>query len=274
MEKKAILLFLFFLTVPWLKNFATEQAPDFLIYREDTLSISVFPLEQLYDSHALPNSFLGKDKFAICTSCWRGYQAQWTIIDNQLYLSEIYPGCPSEHLNKKANLRKLFGAKYANGLVKADWFNGTVYATKGESVFLEAAGYPPYFYDAEFEFDFKNGELLDIRIFDNSKTHKSIFTHNRETLNEFLYSNINWTILPSLEKAIEVDVLFTTDKNGKIDSIVVTSGHTMSILDEEALKVVKEIPEWDVYYRNGIFRQIEWPLSIIFSDENRRKYNK
>jgi hypothetical protein len=80
--------------------------------------------------------------------------------------------------------------------------------------------------------------------------------------------------LPKLEKAVEVDIQFTTDKTGKIDSVVVTSGHTMTIFEEEAIKVVKEIPEWDVYYRNGIFRQIQWPLSIIFSDENRQKYNK
>jgi hypothetical protein len=274
MEKKAILIFLFFLTVLCLKNFATEQAPDFLIYKGDTLSISIFPLEQLYDSHALLNSFLGKDKLSQCTSCWRGYQAQWTINDNQLYLTEIYPNCPSEKLNKKVNLRKVFGAKYSNGLVKADWFNGTVYATKGKPIFVEAAGLPPWFYEAELEFDFKNGVLLQIRIFDNSKTHKSNFTHDRETLNKFLYSNINWTILPSLEKSIEVDVQFTTDRNGKIDSVAVISGHAMTILDEEAIRVVKAIPEWDVYYRIGMFKQIEWPISIIFSDENRRKYIK
>jgi hypothetical protein len=94
MEKKAILLFLFFLTVPWLKNFATEQAPDFLIYKGDTLSISIFPLEQLYDSHALPNSFLGKDKFAICTGCWRGYQAQWTIIAKPTLFNRNLPWLP------------------------------------------------------------------------------------------------------------------------------------------------------------------------------------
>jgi hypothetical protein len=44
--------------------------------------------------------------------------------------------------------------------------------------------------------------------------------------------------------------------------------------DQEAVRVVKSIPEWDVFYRHEKLERRNWNLPIIFSNENRKKYSK
>jgi hypothetical protein len=45
-----------------------------------------------------------------------------------------------------------------------------------------------------------------------------------------------------------------------------------SILDNEAIRVIKTIPDWDIYYRHGEHQRIGWTIPVVFNDENRNKY--
>lgn len=47
-----------------------------------------------------------------------------------------------------------------------------------------------------------------------------------------------------------------------------------TIFDQEAIRVVKAIPEWDVFYRHEKLERRSWLLPIIFSNDNRKKYKK
>jgi hypothetical protein len=47
-----------------------------------------------------------------------------------------------------------------------------------------------------------------------------------------------------------------------------------SLFDNEAMRVVKSIPEWDIYYRHEKHERSYWTLPIVFSEDNRRKYQK
>lgn len=88
---------------------------------------------------------------------------------------------------------------------------------------------------------------------------------------KFIYSNIQWDKLPKHDKTVKVFVQFSANEQGIIDSVKVMKGFDVTF-DNEAIRVVKSIPEWDVFYRRRQHERRGWTLPIIFSEENRQKY--
>lgn len=272
MKRNELILFIFLLTLPLVKSFATGQIPDRLIYKGDTLSIFANPLEQLYDNDSLRPKFFDDKEGCMSTACWRGYEAEWIIINDQLYLTGIFSCCFYED-GIKADLNKLFGNKYIDGKVKADWFTANIIAPQGKELYYVHMGYGSL-YEKELELQFKKGQLVGTKTYDNSKSRQSIYSQNEEKLREYIYSNINWNNLPNLDdKVIKVYVQFSANENGVVDSVKVMKGYD-SNFDQEAIRVVKSIPEWDVFYRHEKLERRSWNLPIIFSNDNRKKYNK
>jgi hypothetical protein len=196
------ILFLFLVTVPIINTLGTPQIPDLLIHNGDTMSIFSNPLEFLYENDSIRPDFFGENEGCITTYCWRGYQAEWKIIDNQLYLDGIY-SCCFHRDSVKANLENLFPKKYRNGMVKADWFTGNIIAPQGELVYYIHSGYASL-YEKEIELRFENGKLVDKEVYDNSKSKNSVYAQNSAKLLDFIYSNIKWDILPLKTKNIKV----------------------------------------------------------------------
>lgn len=252
--------------------FATAQVPDRLIYNGDTLSIFTNPLEQLYESDSIRPDFFGIRGGCSETSCWRGYVAEWKIKDDQLYLTDIFSCCYRDD-SVKADLYAMFGNKVINGEVKAEWFSGYILAPKGELLYYVHMDYGSL-YEIEQEFQFKNGRLTGAKIYDNSKSRRSIYTQVRGKLSEFIYANIKWGNLPPLNgKEIKVFLQISANENGLIDSVTVMRGYT-AVFDQEAMRIAKSIPQWDVFYRHGEFERITYQLGVVFSRFNRKKYNK
>lgn len=269
-QKVFILTFL--LTVSLFRTFATSQIPDRLIYNGDTLSIFANPLEQLYDNDSIRPNFFGKNEGCESTACWRGYVAEWLIFEGNLYLTGIRSCCYYED-SIKADLKELFGAKFINGKVKADWFTADIISPQGELLYYVHMGYESL-YETELEFQFVNGKLIGTKTYDNSMSRQSEYSQNSEKLKEFIYSNINWSDLPKLKKkAIKVYLQFSANEKGIIDSVKVMRGYN-SIFDKEAVRVVKNIPIWDIYYRHGVLQRVNWTLPVAFSEENRKIYNE
>lgn len=272
MKGKNSILFLFLLTAPLFRTFATSQIPDRLVYKGDTLSIFANPLEQLYDNDSLRPKFFGDKEGCISTACWRGYEAEWIITDNQLYLTGIFSCCFYQD-SIRADLKELFGNKCINGKVKANWFTADIIAPQGKELYYVHMGYGSL-YEKELELQIKNGQLIGTRTYDNSKSRQSIYSHKEEKLREFIYTNINWAALPKIDdETVKVYVQFSANENGIIDSVKVMKGYN-AIFDEEAIRIVKAIPEWDIFYRHEIVERRSWTLPIIFSEDNRKKYKK
>ncbi len=271
MRRIFIIQILLLLTVVLTKIFATSQTPDILIYKGDTLSLFANPLEQLYGNDSTRPKYFGKREACMNTACWRGYQAEWKIIDNQLYLTGIYSCCYYED-KIKADLTELFGNKCINGTVKADWVTGKLIVPKGKLIYYIHMGYDS-FYESELEFEFAKGQLIETKTYDNSKSRLSIYSKNEEKLKEFIYSNINWTDLPKTDKLVKVIISFAANEKGFVDDVKVMRGYD-SIYDKEAVRVVKAIPEWDVFFRRGKLEKAYWTLPVIFSAENKEKYKK
>jgi hypothetical protein len=262
--------FIFFSIIS-IKVFGTKQIPDILIWNGDTVSLFSNPLEQLFKIDSLRINLFGNSKNCSTTDCWRNYQAEWTIIDNQLYLTNIFSCCFYED-KIKADLKTLFNESYKDGKINAKWVTGNLIGSKGKFLFYSIANEYSV-YEGQTVLTIKNGELVETKSYDNSKSKQSEYTYNEEKLIKFIYTNIAWQNLPKLDKTIRVYVRFSANEKGIIDSVKVMKGYD-EIFDSEAKRVVKTIPEWETIYNLGQPERKNWDLPIIFSEENRKKYMK
>jgi hypothetical protein len=277
---KNIVKIIVLLFVP-IKLFGTAQIPDLIIYKGDTLSLFACPLE-FYPNEELinPKSLFGS-KGCFYTACWRNYVATWEIVDNQLYLTEVRNACyPTKMRNagasfkagvekdsigsEFADLKELFPERYKNGRVKANWFNGKLILPQGELLYYFHDGFESI-YESELEFTIENGILIETELFDNSKTKRSKFTSNEQLLRDFIYSNIKYENLPksdTVKRRVVVEII-SADDNGKIDSVRVLRG-VNELYDNEAVRIIKSIPEWDIIYRRGKKINRGWFMPILF----------
>lgn len=270
MKVKIHILALLLLTISVERVFATAQIPDILIYHEDTLSIFANPLAQLPGYDSLRTNLFNDHKLHWNTACWRGYQAEWTILDNQLYLTAIY-SCDYQQDSLKSDLKQLFGEKFTNGKIKADWVTEKILSPQGKELYYVHLGHESL-YEKEVIFEIVNGQLKGTTTYDNSKSRTSIYSQDT-TLLKFIYSNIQWEKLPKQDKPVIVRLLISGNEQGKIDSVKIIRGFDKTY-DKEALRIVKSIPEWDVFYRHGQFERRPLFLPIVFSEENRMKYKQ
>jgi len=180
-----------------------------------------------------------------------------------LYLIEI-SACNLDFDSGKADLKMLFGDKFINGRVKADWFTDTLY------VDIKSKDTEDLWTSSEYEFQFRSGKLISTRLFNNYDRRS--FYENRYELHEFVYKRINWRGLPTL-KNDTVIVLFTADSNGTIDSTRVVQGAKQIFIDE-VVKAVRAVPQWSVSYYRGAFRRYDVGVRVVFSEENRRRYRR
>jgi hypothetical protein len=249
---------------------ATGQTPDKLIFKGDTLSIEGYPLEGLPQFDSLQKVFFANQQVCLMTSCWRKYQAEWTLVDNKLYLTNIFSCCYFQD-SIKADLKTLFKDKFVNGRVKADWVNANLIAPHGKYLFYVIENYYPV-HEEQIELTFKNGQLVETSVYDNSRSKKSVYSQD-ENLSRYIYSTIQWESLPESDKSVRVFVRFSANEYGVIDQVEVIKGFHEAY-DREALRVVKSLPEWDIVFRLGKHQRHVWNLPIVFSKENRKKYLK
>lgn len=146
-------------------GFATGQAGDILIWNGDTLTVFSNPLELRSDIDSLRPRFFGEKDASINTACWRGYIAEWTIIENEIYLTNIF-SCNYDSI--KSDLKVVFGSECENGIVKATWLTGNILIPKGKLINYVHMGYDS-FYETELVLTFKNGILTGQKKYDNSK---------------------------------------------------------------------------------------------------------
>lgn len=270
--------------------FGTAQIPDLIIYNGDTLSLYSCPLNSYPDQELITPKGLFGSRGCFFTACWRNYVATWEIVDNELFLCEIRNACYPTSLrgvsasfksaidkdnvgNEYADLKALFPQRFKNGKVKADWVEGKMTSPQGKLLYYFHDGFQSI-YETEMEFTLKKGELIETKILDNSKTKKSKYTENQKLLMEFINKNIKRQNLPetdTIKRRVIVQII-STDENGKIDSVKVVRG-VNELYDNEAIRVVKSIPKWEVIYKHGeVFNQV-WTLPINF-DLTRKKLKK
>ena len=263
------------------QGFATPQVGDRLIYKGDTLRVYLYLPDEFWETETTstkyvnryisPVKLFGNKKLCNISSCY-AYQATWEIIENQLYLTGIYSCCYRED-SIKADLASLFGEKCMDGKVKADWITGNFTSYQGKRLLYDHGMGNGGIFEYELELHFEKGLLTGTQLYDNRKAKQSVYSQNDLKLMEYIYSNIIWVMLPQLGNDVKVVIKFSANENGIIDSVTVLRGYN-KIYDQEAIRVIKSIPEWDVYYEKGKHVRRLWYMPIVFSEENRLKYKK
>ena len=244
--------------------FSTAQYGDILIINKDTFTFFSNPLLLRQDIESLSSKLFDNINRQTPTSCWMGCIAEWTLVDNEIYLTNIFD-CDCK---MKADLKKIFPNEIKNGKIKASWLTDNLYIPKGKILYEH--GVFESIYEKELVFKFEKGILKSQKEVDNSKTHISIYTQE-DSLVDFIQKHINWTNLPDLKgKRLTVDIGCQTGDFSKPDSIELINGVDNDLFNKEALRVVNLIPDWDVLYRHGEVCRIKWILPIVFDDEWRK----
>jgi len=263
--KKTILLLLLFIG-----NLSFSQCvhrlPDLLIWENDTIPIQSFPLED-YSKVNIIKLFSEK---GIKTNGWaqtKNYQAEWKIIENKLYLSNIY-SLNYKKDNYKADLNDLFPAKSKKGLIQANWYSNTLFAPKGKHIWL---GVSPgcKIFESEWEIYISKGVILNKEL-KKENYYQSIYTKNPDSLRIFINKHIDWNRIPVLENEKEkVYASIITGKNKNDFTISVKSKNEK--LSQEVTRVLQILPEFDYYYRHGEFFKMGYAIPITFNENMRPK---
>jgi hypothetical protein len=103
-----------------LTAYPTGQAGDIIIWNNKKYALFSNPLESYPQFNLIRGKLFGEESGEGGTACVRGYIAEWQIINNHLYLTNIF-ACHKPNL--KADLNQLFPDKVQDGKIKADWIN-------------------------------------------------------------------------------------------------------------------------------------------------------
>ena len=244
---------------------ATEQEPDRLVINGDTMLLHALPLQQLKEPNIWKIPFFPDSLNSFSTGCWRGYIAFWEVIDNQLYLTDIY----NDRLNAKADLVSLFGDKVYYGKVHANWFSDTVTAYRGKLLYYMHMGFSSIF-EHEFEYSFEKGELKNSVYFDNSMSKNTPFIMEISNLRPTIDSLINWKALPLIDKTVRVQLIVEANESGQVDSVLEIHGNSY-IFKQEALRVARSLTQLPVIYKRGKLLQQSFFLPFIFTREKQQQ---
>ncbi len=256
MKKLTYILVLFSLISVNQKAHGTAQIPDFLIYKGDTLSIFTNPLESYFDKKPRPDKVFQRYGYN-STACWRGYIGYWELSNDSLFLVELQGD------STKIDLSLIFKDRETNKKIHADWYSSSLLNPYGKLIHYEHMGYGSI-YEYEMKFEFTKGILTDIVHFDNSKSRKSKFTQDNKLLRDYILDNTNHSLIPDSVKMARVFVqIISVTSEGKIDSVIIARGFNKD-LDEEAKRVVKSIPDWDVLYKHGEPYNLLWNIPVVF----------
>ena len=88
-----------------------------------------------------------------------------------------------------------------------------------------------------------------------------------------IYNTINWDIFPAQDKMVRVTLSYSANENGVVDDVEVIRGYN-ELYDTEAIRVIKSIPEWDIFFSRGRLVRMRYVLTIFFSEEYRLKYKE
>ena len=149
---------------------ATGQDPDLIIYNGKTYSLFANPLEEFYENRKNRPSFQ-VEPGVMSTGNWRGYVATWAIENGILYLVKLDAWICRDWDAKscrKVKLSAIFGRRYRDGKVKADWFSGELRIPDGKLLQYVHMGYGSV-YERELTLSVESGRVVKESVIDNTR---------------------------------------------------------------------------------------------------------
>jgi len=280
---------------------STSQIGDILIWNGDTLALFSNPLElrsdweiihqiiikelEIADRLVYPQKYQKDEVESLSSSaCWRGYVAEWVIIDKKLYLTNIY-ACHDHNI--KVDIKKIFLSEWKDGLIFASWAKCKLFIPEGECIEWINLDYNSV-YEKEIVLYVKNGNIAKIKTYNNSIVLRSKLSFDSNPLNfqDFVYSHVDWDILPDLKnKHIQVSIGIQPNQDGQIDKIIgrytfviefsndsskVISNRN-NIFIKEVIRIAKLIPDWDVIYQRDKIVNRNFLINLDENQQNKYK---
>jgi len=133
---------------------ATEQRPDLLILKFDTIYIDKYPLEMIFEKDSIIAKRLN-DTACLSTDCWRQYIGIWKIENDSLFLIGLKDCCD----NKEIPLIKVFNeTKIQNGKVFAKWYSENIKSGFGKWLAFHEENWQNI-YEKNLEIEILNGKI-------------------------------------------------------------------------------------------------------------------
>lgn len=256
---KTLSIFLFFCMLSG-KLYSTNQVSDLLIWNSDTLWFYESPLGQL-PTHKVQKIF--EDGIEISSDCWRGFYAEWKIVDEVLYLMNVYE-CNSER-NISSKFEEVIGRRFQNGLMRADWVNGNFWC--GLNLVPEHTLYVSI-YQHEYNLTMEAGIISQKKEYH----YNSCKYNNDESWTEFILPRMKWSELPDISnRRVEISVYIAPNNKGDI-SIVTIEHSNDSRYNAEVEKAVKLLPCVTIYYNQGRIWDAGENINVVINKENLKKY--
>lgn len=83
----------------------------------------------------------------------------------------------------------------------------------------------------------------------------------------FIKKNINYKNIKSVAKNRVIVKVEDVDNDGKITKVSIVREHKDNDYNNEAIRVIKSIPKWQVIVRRGKKEQRPWVIPIIFEEK-------
>lgn len=146
-------------------EFLTAQIPDRITYEGKEYALNSNPLEPFFDKY--PEK---RPQFS-STALWRGYIAHFEIIEDQLFVTDIfnYGGYTDSKGNYKTKLVSIFKTIFPNtDKYKIDWYTGILIVPDGKLVEYVHMGYSST-YSKYILLEIENGNFNEARKYKNKE---------------------------------------------------------------------------------------------------------
>lgn len=263
--KYRISLAFFFAIIP-IVGYSSPQLPDYLIYKEDTISVYHLILEDYFKQINKTDQgdlFGLKFRDGASLNCWRGYQAVYEIDNDSLFLTHIL-SCWEMNNNRDSlditasngRIKSIFSDKFKNGRVFIEWYTDKISIPNGNLLRWDGVFYK--IFEDEILISIDKGKVIE------SKSLKN-YVDNPEWMNRRFNDTISIVIFNELKKVKwkTIDVfdcsetyLITIGKKGKVSSVVMA--------DYQTREQIREL--WDKREYNYCIRKIKSELKDLQFD--------
>ena len=241
-------------------SFASPQVPDYLIYKNDTISIYNLILEKYFEQ--IKKSDNGKlfglsFRESSTLNCWRGYQAMYVIENDSIFLENIFDYGelyslygkrnvidPKRILASKGKMKLIFKNKIEKGRVFIDWLREDISVRNGKLLRWDGVFYK--IFEQEILFKIKNGRIAKMKEIENYIDHpKKINRRYKDTISKIIFQELkklDWKKLDEMECSEEYTIII--GENGKI------KGVSMTAYKEEEIDEMWERKEYNSCIQN------------------------
>ncbi|NVK27775.1 MAG: hypothetical protein HWE14_07010 [Flavobacteriia bacterium] len=244
---------LFIFTLISLFSRATPQQPDILYFNGDTLRLYDSPLETEFPE--LEQLILERAS-SFSSDCWRGYIAEWTILNDSLFLLSAKDCIRGESIN---DLIEQVCGPFVEGKIFAHWVSTEMFSTP------EAFTY--FFCEREVNFVVEDGILAEVIEFNQLHPESELMSERQ--IEDTVFNNLDMASLFPSDSFTPLICRGTVklDSRGNMVEVEISEEYNQQFGNQ--VKAILESKEhWTVgfYYGKIVVSDIEFLL--VFREED------